>query len=42
MYIFHLFRSFLPNLNPIGFAASDFVEIILTIVLAVLAFAWRP
>ncbi len=42
MYIFHLFRSFLPNQNPIGFAASDFVEIILTIVLAVLAFAWRP
>jgi hypothetical protein len=42
MYIFHLFRSFLPNLNPIGFAASDFVEIVVTIVLAVLAFAWRP
>jgi hypothetical protein len=42
MYIFHLFRSFLPNQNPIGFAASDFVEISLTIVLAVLAFAWRP
>src|SRR5580704_5542941 len=42
MYIFHLFRSFLPNLNPIGFAASDFVEIVVTIVLAALAFAWRP
>jgi hypothetical protein len=42
MYIFHLFRSFLPNLNPIGFSASDFLEIILTLVFVVLALAWRP
>jgi hypothetical protein len=26
MYLFHLFRSFLPLHNPIGFGASDFVE----------------
>jgi hypothetical protein len=41
MYIFHLFRSFLPNLNPIGFSASDFIEIVVTVVLVVLALAWR-
>jgi hypothetical protein len=42
MYIFHLFRSFVPRLNPIGFAASDFIEIILALVFVVLALAWRP
>jgi hypothetical protein len=41
MYIFHLFRSFVPRLNPIGFAASDFIEIILALVFVVLALAWR-
>jgi len=41
MYIFHLFRSFIPNLNPIGFSASDFLEIILALVL-VLALVSRP
>src|ERR1700722_8994426 len=42
MYIFHLFRSFVPRLNPIGFAASDFIEIILALIFVVLALAWRP
>src|SRR3984957_3747290 len=42
MYIFHLFRSFVPRLNPIGFAASDFIEIILALVFVGLALAWRP
>jgi hypothetical protein len=41
MYIFHLFRSFLPNLNPIGFSAPDFIEIVVTVVLVVLALASR-
>src|ERR1700722_2399213 len=42
MYIFHLFRSFIPNLNPIGFSATDFLEIILTLVFVGLALASRP
>jgi len=42
MYIFHLFRSFLPSLNPIGFSASDFVEIFLTTLLVLLALVSRP
>ena len=41
MYLFHLFRSFLPLHNPIGFGAVDFVELALAILLAGLAFAWR-
>src|ERR1700733_9396349 len=41
MYIFPLFRSFIPNLNPIGFRASDFLEIILALVL-VMALGSRP
>ena len=42
MYLFHLFRSFLPLHNPIGFGASDFVELALAILLVglVLARAW--
>jgi hypothetical protein len=42
MYIFHLFRSFVPRLNPIGFSASDFIEVFLTLVFVALALAWRP
>jgi hypothetical protein len=42
MYIYHLFRSFLPVLNPIGFSADDFMEIFLALVLVVYALAWRP
>jgi hypothetical protein len=36
MYLFHLFRSFLPLHNPIGFGASDFVELALAGLLAAL------
>jgi hypothetical protein len=42
MYIFHLFRSFLPNLNPIGFSAIDFIEISVTLLLVLLALIARP
>lgn len=41
MYIFHLFRSFLPLRNPIGFGAADFIELSLAILLVALALA-RP
>ena len=37
MYLFHLFRSFLPNLNPIGFSATDFIEIFVALVFVLLA-----
>jgi len=37
MYIFHLFRSFIPALNPIGFSGTDFIEIIITFLLVLLA-----
>lgn len=36
MYLFHFFRSFLPFRNPIGFGASDFVEILLAVLLVLL------
>src|ERR1700685_4577495 len=39
MYIFHLFRSFLPNLNPIGFTAADFIEVVVTLILVSFASA---
>ncbi|HET9320933.1 MAG TPA: hypothetical protein VFO27_14195 [Bryobacteraceae bacterium] len=42
MFPFHLFRSFLPLHNPIGFGASDFIELALAAMLVLLALAWRP
>ena len=42
MYIFHLFRSFLPLHNPIGFGASDFLELLLALLLVLFALVWRP
>ncbi len=33
MYLFHIFRSFLPMLNPIGFGASDFVFFALAVLI---------
>ena len=33
MFLFHLFRSFLPLHNPIGFGASDFIELALAAML---------
>jgi hypothetical protein len=41
MFPFHLFRSFLPLHNPIGFGASDFIELVLTAMLVLLVLAWR-
>lgn len=36
MYLFDLFRSFLPLHNPIGFGASGFIELALAVLLVVL------
>src|SRR5271168_481534 len=33
MFVFDIFRSFLPSQNPLGFGAADFVELFLTLVL---------
>lgn len=41
MYIFHLFRSFRPFENPIGFGASDFIELTLAALLVLFAINWR-
>ena len=41
MYLFEIFRSFLPLRNPIGFGASDFVVLALTILMVVLLVAVR-
>ncbi len=38
MFLFDLFRSFLPLHNPIGFGASDFIELALAALLVLLAF----
>ena len=37
-----LFRSFVPLRNPIGFGASDFIELAFTLLLVLPALAWRP
>jgi hypothetical protein len=42
MFLFDLFRSFLPLHNPIGFGASDFIELALVVMLALLALVGRP
>jgi hypothetical protein len=42
MYLFQIFRSFLPSLNPIGFGASDFIELALAAILAWLALSRWP
>jgi hypothetical protein len=39
MYLFHIFRSFLPLHNPIGFGAADFIELALAGLLVVLVLA---
>ncbi len=41
-YLFHVFRSFLPLRNPIGFGASDFVEFFVAAVLVLLVLARDP
>ena len=42
MFIFHLFRSLLPLRNPIGFGASDFIELAVALVLVLLLILSRP
>lgn len=42
MFGFQLFRTFQPFQNPIGFGASDFIELAFTIVLVIFAFFWKP
>ena len=42
MFLFEIFRSFLPVHNPIGFGAADFIEFALAVGLVALAFTWRP
>jgi hypothetical protein len=37
-----LFRSFLPLHNPLGFGASDFIELALAMLLVVLVLARTP
>jgi hypothetical protein len=39
MYLFHIFYSFLPLRNPIGFGASDFVSFAITALLVLCALA---
>jgi hypothetical protein len=39
MFLFDFFRSFLPLHNPIGFGASDFIELALAALLVLLLFA---
>jgi hypothetical protein len=41
MYIFHLFRTFAPLRNPIGFGVADFIELALTALLVLLALGSR-
>jgi hypothetical protein len=38
-YLFHVFRSFLPLRNPIGFGAADFVELTVAAILVALVVA---
>jgi hypothetical protein len=40
--LFDLFRSFLPFENPIGFGASDFIELTLAALLVLLSLLCRP
>ena len=42
MFLFHLFRSFLPLHNPIGFGPADFIELAFTALLVLIALASRP
>jgi hypothetical protein len=42
MFPLHLFRSFLQLDNPMGFGASDFIELFLAALLLAFALAWRP
>ena len=41
MFLFQIFRSFRPLVNPLGFGPSDFVELGLAIVLLIMGVLWR-
>lgn len=42
MFLFDLFQSFLPLHNPLGFGASDFIELLLAGMLVLAVLIWRP
>ena len=42
MFLLDLFRSFLPPHNPIGFGASDFIELAFALLLVLMAVVWQP
>jgi hypothetical protein len=41
LYLFHIFRSFLPLSNPIGFGASDMIEFAIAALLLIGILSWR-
>ena len=42
MYLFHIFRSFVPLRNPLGFGVSDLLELGVTVLalIAIFGYAW--
>lgn len=42
MFLFDLLHSFLPLHNPLGFGASDVIELTLAAILVVATLIWRP
>ncbi len=40
MYLFHLFRSFIPLRNPIGFGAADFIAFAVAALLVLIVLSW--
>jgi hypothetical protein len=42
MFLFDLFRSFLPLHNPVGFGPADFIELAFTALLVALTLVFRP
>jgi hypothetical protein len=42
LFLFDLFRSYLPLHNPIGFGAADFIEFALAAALVALILLWHP
>jgi hypothetical protein len=41
MFLFHVFRSFLPLHNPLGFGASDFIELLVALLMVLLILTGR-
>ena len=42
MFLFDVFRSFLPLHNALGFGPADFIELALAAMLVLMALVWRP